>query len=177
MPYFGAIWPAAESLVARLLADPPLVAGGAPLEVLDLGCGLGACGFAAARRGARVTFMDWEPRALEIVEASALRQELPIARFRFVSADWRRPPKMGPFARILGADVLYEDRNAPAVADFLARHLAPGAEAWITDPNRPHARRFPDLARRAGLEFLAAEILPAMKHAIDVTLLRLRRPD
>jgi predicted nicotinamide N-methyase len=84
---------------------------------------------------------------------------------------------MGPFARILGADVLYEDRNAPAVADFLARHLAPGAEAWITDPNRPHARRFPDLARRAGLEFLAAEILPAMKHAIDVTLLRLRRPD
>ena len=176
MPYFGAIWPSAESLVARLLADPPLAACGAPLDVLDLGCGLGACGFAAARRGARVTFMDWEPRALEIVEASALRQELPIARFDFVAADWRTPPRMGPFDRILGADVLYEERNAPAIADFLARHLKPGAQAWITDPNRPHARRFPDLAQRHGLEFLAAEILPPMKHAIDVTLLRLRRP-
>ena len=33
------------------------------------------------------------------------------------------------------------------------------------------------VARRHGLEFLAAEILPRMKHAIDVTLLRLRRPD
>src|SRR5215216_1423098 len=60
IPYFGAIWPSAEALVARVLAGPSLEGR----HVLDLGCGLGPCGFAAARRGARVTFFDWEPRAL-----------------------------------------------------------------------------------------------------------------
>ena len=176
MPYFGAIWPSAESLVARLLADPPLAAGGAPLEVLDLGCGLGACGFAAARRGARVTFMDWEPRALEIVEASALAQGLPLSTFEFIVADWRRPPKLGRFDRVLGADVLYEERNAEPVAAFLAAHLAPGAEAWISDPQRPHARRFPALAQNAGLEFLGGRILPRKSHGLEITLMQVRKP-
>lgn len=172
MPYFGAVWPSAESLVARLLSGPPLDG----VELLDLGCGLGPCGFAAAKRGARVTFIDWEPRALEIVEQSALAQEAPLSQFDFIVADWRKPPRMSPFDRILGADVLYEERNSPGVASFLVNHLKPGAEAWITDPNRPHARRFPALAQQAGLEFLGGEILPAMAHKIDVTMLRLRKP-
>src|ERR671923_249858 len=67
------------------------------LNVLDLGWGLGACGFAAACQGARVTFFDWEPRALEIVAASAREQGGPAARFDFVVGDWRQPPPFGPF--------------------------------------------------------------------------------
>ena len=69
MPYFAMVWASAESLVARVLEGPRLDGR----HVLDLGCGLGPCGFAAARMGARVTFFDWEPRALEIVAASAGR--------------------------------------------------------------------------------------------------------
>lgn len=171
MPYFGAVWPSAESLIARIQSGPSLEG----VELLDLGCGLGGCGFAAARRGARVTFLDWEPRALEIVEMSALDQALPLSTFDFIVADWRKPPRLRPFDRILGADVLYEERNAPGVASFLVNHLKAGAEAWITDPNRPHARRFPALAQQAGLTFLGGEILPPMAHKIDVTLLRLKR--
>ena len=66
MPYFGMIWPSAESLAAVVLAGPRLDGH----RVLDLGCGLGLCGFAALHRGADVTFFDWEPRAVEIVSAS-----------------------------------------------------------------------------------------------------------
>jgi 2-polyprenyl-3-methyl-5-hydroxy-6-metoxy-1,4-benzoquinol methylase len=172
MPYFGTIWPSAESLVAQLLAGPRLD----DARVLDLGCGLGVCGFAAASRGAHVTFMDWEPRALKIVAASALAQELPLARFDLVAADWRKPPTLAPFDRILGADVLYEQRNAPAVAAFVAAHLAPGGEAWITDPKRPHAVSFPALAQAAGLEFLGNTLLPPMAHHREIALLRVRRP-
>src|SRR5262245_56917074 len=58
MPYFAMIWPSADSLVASVLAGPRLDG----LQVLDLGCGLGACGFAAAEQGAQVTFFDWVPR-------------------------------------------------------------------------------------------------------------------
>lgn len=171
MPYFGAIWPSAEALVRELL-------DGAPLDgraVLDLGCGLGPVGFAAAARGARVTFMDWEPRALEIVRASAQRQPLPADRFDFVVADWRKPPPLGPFDLVLGADVLYEERNAPAVAGFLARHLKPRAEAWIADPGRPHARRFPALAQLQGIRQIAGELLPARAGAPQISLMKLQR--
>jgi SAM-dependent methyltransferase len=193
MPYFAMVWASAESLVAEILAGPRLDS----LHVLDLGCGLGPCGFAAAHHGALVTFFDWEPRALEIVAASASRQPEPLAprpplpragegetggeagasrRFQFVVGDWRRPPPFGPFDLILGADVLYERRNAPAVAAFLARHLKPGAEAWIADPGRPQAGPFPTLAAEEGLELLGHEVLPSREDGTEITLLRVRRP-
>ena len=172
MPYFALVWASAESLAAAVLAGPRLDGR----HVLDLGCGLGPCGFAAARHGARVTFFDWEPRALEIVAASASRQQAPADTFDFVVGDWRRPPPFGPFDLILGADVLYERRNAPAVAAFLAGHLKPGAEAWIADPGRPQAGRFPALAAEEGLDLVSQEILPPREHATEVTLLRVCRP-
>src|SRR5688500_18975201 len=73
MPYFAMVWASAESLVAAVLAGSRLEGR----HVLDLGCGLGPCGFAAACQGAHVTFFDWEPRALEIVAASAGQQQAP----------------------------------------------------------------------------------------------------
>lgn len=172
MPYFAMVWASADSLVARVLAGPRMD----NLHVLDLGCGLGACGFAAASRGARVTFFDWEPRALEIVQASAARQPQPAANFTFVVGDWRDPPPMGPFDLILGADVLYEQRNAPAVAAFLAGHLKPGAEAWIGDPGRPQAGPFPAHAETHGLQLASSEIMPPRPHATEITLLRVLQP-
>lgn len=171
MPYFAMVWASADSLVDRVLAGPRLDG----LHILDLGCGLGACGMAAASRGARVTFFDWEPRALEIVQASAARQGQPAANFAFVVGDWRNPPPMGPFDLILGADVLYEQRNAPAVAAFLAGHLKPGAEAWIGDPGRPQAGPFPALAEAHGLQLVSSEIMQPRPHATEITLLQVRQ--
>ena len=171
MPYFGLIWPAAESLVAQILAGPRLDGS----QVIDLGCGLGPCGFAALSRGAHVTFFDWEPRALEIVAASAHEQGLDQSRFAMVTGDWRTPPVFGPFDLILGADVLYEERNAPAVVTFITRHLRPGAEAWIADPGRRHAQSFPALAVQAGLALVDQAPLMAAEHGRTITSLRLRR--
>ena len=172
MPYFGTVWPAAESLAARLLTGPRLEGK----RALDLGCGLGACGFAAAARGASVTFFDWEPRAILIAAASSREPEWAANSFDFVVGDWREPPPCGPFDLVLGADVLYEARNGPAVAAFLAGHLKPGGEAWIADPGRPHAQPFPALAQAEGLELLGCEILPPEPHGLEITLLRLGRP-
>jgi 2-polyprenyl-3-methyl-5-hydroxy-6-metoxy-1,4-benzoquinol methylase len=123
-----------------------------------------------------VTFFDWEPRALEIVAASAERQPASVSAVQCVVGDWRRPPPLGPFDLILGADVLYEQRNAPAVAAFLATHLKPGAEAWIADPGRPQAGSFLPLATDAGLEVVGQATLPARQHDTTITLVRLRLP-
>ena len=40
---------------------------------------------------------------------------------------------------MIGADLLYEERNGPALAALLPRILRPGAQALIADPRRPHA--------------------------------------
>jgi predicted nicotinamide N-methyase len=171
MPYFGLIWPSAESLVAHILAGPSLKG----LRVLDLGCGLGPCGFAALARGAHVTFFDWEPRALEIVAKTVRDRQIPAHQVSLATGDWRNPPPLGSFDRILGADVLYEERNAPAVADFLARQLSPAGEAWIADPGRRHAEQFPSLAAERGMALVAKDQLPSADHGRTITLMRLRR--
>lgn len=170
MPYYALLWPAGEAL-ARALVEGPSLEG---LAVLDLGCGCGAAGLAAARRGAGVTFLDWAPEAQVLVEASAER--LGVAVRRFVAADWRDPPpQLGCFHRIVAADVLYEARNAIPVARFLADHLTEGGEAWLTDPGRLHARDFPEIARARGLTLVETRPLVAPTEGATVTLFRLRR--
>lgn len=177
MPYFATIWASGESLAAKVLDGPRLDGR----YVLDLGCGLGLCGFAAAHRGARVTFFDWEPRALQIVAASANEQHSAATAFDFVVGDWREPPPFGPFDLILGADVLYERRNAPAVAAFLSHHLTPNGEAWIADPGRPQAEKFPECAEHEGLELHGLEIMPSVPDPgappAEIRLMRLRRSE
>jgi len=122
--------------------------------VIDLGCGLGLVGLAAAARGARVTFLDWEPRALAIVAASV--ETAGVADCSYVTADWR-DATLGSFDAVLGADILYESRNVHAVADFLARHLSPAGEAFIAVPGRLNAAALPAEAARVGLSVLAAD--------------------
>jgi 2-polyprenyl-3-methyl-5-hydroxy-6-metoxy-1,4-benzoquinol methylase len=154
MPYFGHIWPSAEALVAYLLAGPRLDG----VRALDLGCGVGACGFAAAHQGADVTFFDWEPRALEIVASTAGRQTCSPDQLHFAVGDWRDPPELGHFDLILGADLLYEARNAQPVARFIASHLRPDGQALIADPGRLHAEPFPTLAAAAGLRVIGGSL-------------------
>jgi predicted nicotinamide N-methyase len=165
MPYFALLWPSGESLAQRVWEGPAMDG----LRVLDLGCGVGPVGLCAAARGARVVFLDWEPRALDLVRRSA---EANGFAAEFVVADWRKPPPLGTFDRILAADVLYEERNLPAVLPFLRAHLAPGGEAWLADPGRRHAGGLEERAAEAGLRLLARETLPARAHGAEVRLHR-----
>lgn len=169
MPYFALVWPSAKALAAALLA------GGdwRGKHVLDLGCGLGLVGLAALARGAHVTFLDWEPTALRLAEASAIASGW--KEFDCVAADWRSAPPLPPFDRVLGADVLYEHRNAPGVAAFLAKYTAPAGEAWIVDPGRLHAASFPDHLAAAGLSVRETRTLPPRDEVKQFTLWRIGR--
>lgn len=170
MPYWALLWPAGTALAQAVMAGPDL----SGLRVLDLGCGVGAEGLAAARRGAAVTFLDWAGEAEALVRASARRQGLAVERF--VAVDWRDPPAdLGTFDRILAADVLYEARNARPVARFLATHLAPGGEAWVTDPGRLHARAFPSDLSTAWLRVLEQRLLAPPEPQATITLFRIAR--
>jgi len=169
LPYYGTLWPAGASLAALLMAGPRLDG----LQVLDLGCGAGPSGLAAALRGAAVTFLDWEPRALRLVELSAARLEVEPAGL--IEADWREDVTGGPWQIVLGADVLYEERNAPGVARFLAKHLSPKGRGLLADPGRRYASGLASALAAVDLQLGATSVLPPRPHGVEVTLYSVSR--
>ena len=135
LPYWAELWPSALVLGERLGRLP---LGG--LRVVELGCGVGLPSVIAALGGADVLATDWYPEALAFTRSNAAAADV---RVDTRAVDWREPPpallERRPADLVIGADVLYEERNGAALAALLPRLLPPGGQALITDPRRPHA--------------------------------------
>lgn len=167
-PFWAYLWPSAIAL-AEVIGGGPSLEG---KRVLDLGCGLGLAGFAAALRGARVLAADIRPEAVALVLRNAAANGLTLeAR----AVDWDRPPPdLGLFDGILAADVLYDDGMLRGVLRFVRRHLAPEGLALITDPNRVLPGGIQGAARLVGLEPGAVPLHPGTSVGGGVTMFWLR---
>lgn len=147
LPYWAELWPSGRVLAERL-AQRDL--GG--VRVIELGCGIGLPAIVATARGADVLATDWYPEALVATRGNArftLCADLSVAML-----DWLDPKpevlELGPFDLVIGADLLYEQRNGEALSTLLPRLVAPAGEVLITDPRRPHASHLLDPLRAAG---------------------------
>ena len=149
LPYWAEVWPSAVAL-ARALAREDL----AGLRAVELGCGVGLPTIAALDRGAQVLATDHNEAALAFAVHNA-REELGREPGTAL-LDWFSPQLdgLGPFDLVFAADVLYERRNAPALADLVPRLLAPGGEAIFADPRRPPASSFLETMRARGFRIL-----------------------
>lgn len=145
-PYWATVWPVARTLAARLLGDP-FPRG---TRVLELGCGSGLAGLAAASAGSAVTATDVDPRAVALAAANGALNGLPLTA---EILDWFAPPVLTAeerFDRVIGADLLYQpDLHAPLLAT-LAAVLAADGEAVLADPGRTAAAAFLHAAADAG---------------------------
>jgi predicted nicotinamide N-methyase len=144
LPYWAELWPSSVGLARYVLQHLDL----SGLQVLELGCGLGLVGIAAALRGARVLCTDYEPDALAFARHNARRNACRRMRFRLV--DWRRPALRQRYACILASDVIYEARNFAPLVTILRRFLARGGTAVFSDPGRVNAVPFFTLLRQLG---------------------------
>jgi predicted nicotinamide N-methyase len=146
LPYWAELWPSARALAGRVARRD--LAG---LRVVELGCGVGLPAVVAARCGADVLATDWYEPALAFTRANAAAAG---ARLATMAVDWRHPPPAllarRPADLVIGADLLYEARNGPALAALLPRLLRPGGEALVADPRRPGAAGLIDPLRAAG---------------------------
>ncbi len=144
MPYWAYMWPAALKMAATVLRTSWV----ADTEVMELGAGIGLVGLAGLIRGLRVTFSDYEPKAVDLALFNARR-----AGFTQASGlvlDWRHPPAR-QFPLLWGCELLYEDRNHEPLANLILKMLAPGGTAWFADGGRARAERFCSLLPRFGL--------------------------
>jgi len=156
MPYFGVVWPSAEKLLVKMLS---LREQFEDKRILDLGCGVGVCGILAAKFGAKVTFFDWEERAIEIVKKTLDLNELDSKNHQFVSGDWRQDFEIGDFDIIFGVDVLYEARNLDPVLNFASKYLKSNGQLWVIDPQRYHSRQLKNRLFVHNLSLLDEEVI------------------
>ena len=107
--------------------------------MVELGCGLGLPSLAAALGGADVLGTDWAEEAVELLRRNAERNgvELRAERVRWDEPEWLLAE--APFDLVLGADLLYEARNAEQLAELLP---SLGREALLAEPGRPYAPAF-----------------------------------
>jgi predicted nicotinamide N-methyase len=167
-PYWAYLWPAARAL-ARTIGEGPDLTG---LRALDLGCGLGPLGVAAATRGAAVICADVCKEAVELAAKNAARNGVAVEGRVF---DWSDPPAdLGVFDRVFAADVFYEDGMLAGVVRFLRAHLAPEGFALIADPRRVQASGVAGAARFHGLEVTSLELSPGEMMTGGVMLHQIR---
>ncbi len=137
LPYWAEIWPSAIGL-GRHLFEYPVPAGS---EILELGCGIGVAGIAAAAAGLRVTACDYEEDALAFARCNArLNQVEERVSFRFL--DWRIPRLDRKYAVVIGSDILYERPNHEPIQHLLNGTLEPGGMFLTSDPDRRATAHF-----------------------------------
>jgi predicted nicotinamide N-methyase len=139
-PYWSKLWPAAGLLAAAIVRSPPR----AGTRVLELGCGSGLVGIAAAACGCDVTFSDYVPLAVSLAVENAARNGF--ANARGCVLDWRQPQEER-FPLIVAADVTYDRSNLDPLLNVLDHMLAADGVAWFGDAGRSPAG---DFVKRAG---------------------------
>jgi predicted nicotinamide N-methyase len=152
MPYWAYLWPGAFLLAEAIAREPwaDSARGFNDLEVLEIGCGLGLAGLVSMACGMRVQFSDYDAEPLEFVARSIEENGLDRTRAAIRRLDWRELPHE-QFPLILGADVIYEAKLVPLVANLLAGMLAPGGTGLIATPYRVAAESFPAAVAGHGL--------------------------
>jgi predicted nicotinamide N-methyase len=134
LPYWAELWASGVAL-AGAVGDLDLKGA----RVLELGAGLGLPSLAAAIRGADVLATDWAEDAVELLRVNARRNNVELRAER---VRWDEPGPLlagAPWDVVLGADLLYESRNADQLVELLPLL---GSDVLLADPGRPFVRGF-----------------------------------
>ncbi len=174
MPYWAYLWPGAY-LLAEAVARESWPED-RETEALEIGCGLGLAGLVAMTRGMKVRFTDYDRTPLEFVARSAAENGFEPERYSTGLLDWRELPG-DRYSIILGADVTYELRLVPLVANVLATMLAPGGVGLISSPYRVADETFSKTVGSLGLSCRAESASATTEdgRAVSGTIYRVTR--
>jgi len=155
-PHLSCWWGITTASIA-LARHLPRLGTLANKRAIELGCGLGVAGIAAALLAANVTFTDFVPEALEFAQRNARLNGLTADSTSFQLLDWEQPTQIGSFDLVLGSEILYEYFFHGALLRLLDGILAPAGRIVLTDRKRLVVSRF--LGRLIERGFTVKEIL------------------
>lgn len=154
-PFWVKLWEA-SLMLANIMATIPAEQG---KNLLELGAGMGAPGLVAARRGYSVILSDYEPHILDFQRVTAAANGLDNVEFKMI--DWLKPPKIGQFDTIIGAEILFRDEFFQPLLNVFDKYLAPEGTIYLAhDIRRKSVPKFLD---KAGKDFHIAVKLQKMK--------------
>lgn len=163
-PFWAFAWPGSQ-LIARTLLDRPRHVQGK--RVLDVACGCGLAGIAAARSGAtRVMANDIDPMAMA---AARLNADLNHAYLHLAPGDLVGTPP--DYDLMVVGDVCYDLAMATRFLPWLTQ-CAQICEVWLCDPGRHYGpqgnRTASNIAIAPGLmtdtlEIIAQESVPTLE--------------
>lgn len=136
-PYWAELWPSGIEL-AWAVSGRDLTGA----RVVELGCGLGLPGIAAALGGARVLATDRSPDSVAFAASNAARSG---AVLETAVCSWEAAEAVvdrAPWDLVLASDVLYGRRNLVELLALLPRLVDASGEVWISDPTRPLSGEF-----------------------------------
>ncbi|HTN76265.1 MAG TPA: methyltransferase domain-containing protein, partial [Pirellulaceae bacterium] len=134
-PYWAQLWPTSRKLAETLLSGSQTWSGTA----IELGCGVGLVGLAAATLGMQVTFSDYNPLAVELALENARRNGF--SQATGLVLDWRDPPAQ-TFDAILASDVIYDRKLHQPLLNTLAQLSHANSTIWIGDGGRSATEEF-----------------------------------
>ena len=153
MPYWADLWPSSLALARyfiKIRTDLPRIP-----QALEIGAGLGLAGLTLAKLGVPVILTDAAEDARKILHIH-LRENglLDKGQNRVAAADFFNPGDLEftGIEFIIGADILFEERNCEGVAATLNRLLGSTGRALITDPFRKTADSFPACLENNGMQ-------------------------
>ncbi len=144
LPYWAEIWPSSIALADFILQTSENFQG---LSALELGCGAGLAGMAAALQGAEVLVSDYQSDALRLTELNWLLNlgKTPSS----ILLDWRQTNLDQRFDLIIASDVVYEKRFFEPLMMLFEKLLNPNGKILLSEPNRKIAMDFfSELAHR-----------------------------
>ena len=145
-PLWAKMWEASGVLASYLAGLPP-----DPLKsILEIGCGLGMVGIAAAKAGHRMTMTELNPDALNFTRANALANSCP--EIAIEQLDWNNPQLEGRFDMIVGSETVYKAEDIDGLEAMFNRYLNPGGTIILAEG-----------VRRTGVDFWER-----MRHRYDV---------
>lgn len=150
-PFWATTWRAAAGLdqfLSRLDLNGT--------RVLELGCGTGHAGLAAALRGANVVLTDGvdDPLLLVRMSSKKLAERCDVRLLRF-GIDRIESPR---FSLILGSDITYLRTLWAQLDECMRDHLDTGGQVLLSDPYRIIANEFRDWIQDHGWTYAEHKI-------------------
>ena len=135
-PMWAKIWEA-SGVLASYLVDLP---SNPNQTMLEIGCGLGIVGIAAAKAGHHITMTDNNTDALNFSRANALANGCPHIPVKRV--DWHSPSLEGCFDYIVGSETVYKTEDINSLEFLFEHYLAPEGTILLSES-----------VRRTGVDF------------------------